>query len=284
MNNHSFQLCYQSNQLEDSRFVGQGGELIWIPPLDWLKFGLGSYNETDNKSGQRYYLGATPEFDYRLNNTTLGIGGGNTIFFYSQGQRRHQLSAKAHIKQNWKQGQGLIELRRVEYIGKSPFNFDQSSKRVNLEAYSKITQDIGKAHSSLTANYNISDQEWQQLQGSLKIILFDKITTRFIGDFQIDQNPDPDDTIYIVEVKKDGKMAFKNRILYNYLFQPMELQTDIQLTFLENILNAKIDYDTKEKSLENIGLILDSENIGKISLDYNPTGPQILISYQPLQW
>ncbi|MCF8023832.1 MAG: hypothetical protein K9L17_14255 [Clostridiales bacterium] len=283
-NNHQLASHWRANEY-GSGLVGQGVDFTWQPPLNWLELGWGSFDEDpDGAAAQRYTLALEQELTHNFSQTTLGLGGKAETNSYSTGDNRQEYTVSGRVKQEWKSGSGQLKLQRIQRAGDSPFEFDGIDRYRDLWAKTRIEQQFGSVTSTLRGNYDLFQQKWRQMKGSLQFMLFNTVDTRFTADYNIDEPPESDETAYITTLKYTGAVNLNGCFNLNSRFEALSVRGGISIPLAENEVSLNFTYDAEDKELDWIQATLDSERFGKVGVKYEPVRPLIMVTFQPLEF
>ncbi|MGI6035945.1 MAG: hypothetical protein ACOYCE_09105 [Limnochordia bacterium] len=286
MNKHTLEASYQNNEYAfgSSSLVGEGFELLWTPPWDFLRIGTGQFHETNTDvTDWRHRVRVQKELTHQVGQTLFGLGGGIEGFFYGGGDRREEIAVTGRIRQSWTNGYGEIGVKRIQRSGTTPFEFDLEDE-LDYLGHIILNQKVGRIESNLRVNYDILDEEWKRARGTVDIALTDSLSGTFIADYDLDEEPELDQSTFMTQIRYHNGMDIRAGADFNYVFDPLTLFARCSLPIADDRLGVEVSYDWEESQLESIKGTYDFDGSRRISLEYNPVRPKIMLGYRTTAW
>ncbi len=314
---HTVSVKAQSNQYgSEKSLIGQGIEALWTPPFDWLRLGVGYFSEDETGVGtERYRILARYTYSYPINSITLGVQASGEGFFYGTGDRRGELSLGSFAATGWDTGDLELRLTNIRRVGDTPFHFDYNPHRRELLAQMDIEQRFGSVltnlstsydlfqeewrkmwgdfHiqyrlgdmlSTLSSSYDFLDRSWQEIHGSVQTTLWDDLFFRFTASYDMEEEPKLDDTVFISEFRYAGDVSLEARVNMNYEFNPLIVRGKVEVASEDSTRTLEVRYDAEEGQFDTVTGSWSTSELGRVSIQYRPVRPSIMVTYQPLAW
>lgn len=276
---------YQNNQYQYGRdqIVGESSEVLLTPVWNFLRIGTGHFEETPTGVTQDRSRIRAQYYHTLAGLEHWKFGGSLEEFFYSGGDRRTELGTSGQYRQNWENG-GYYQLtyEDIRRTGDTPFEFDDNPEHT-CNGVAEFNWHISDNITDLLLKYDFTQSKWEQAKGYTEIPMGNQFSVLWIAQYNFDDLYSPNQTTYLLELKRIGTFSLSNRLEWNYHFDILEASSKASIPIDQDRLDLEISYSFCYKTLDVFKLDYSIGQMGKLTLKCEFERDRFMLIYSWLQ-